>query len=157
MLREKPRPSRGETKRIYRSIKSPEGVKKRGRALIDFLRIEKTPVFSCFWIASLRQIGAQISPTSRRRTRRKLQTSISSALGDRKDLMFAVVTAKSPDVAIVVMTVFSAVIGNHSIAPITTWQNQISGRDLMNNLKNPVFFICTSSSNDCSKIRDNSS
>ena len=33
--------------------------------------------------------------------------------------MFAVVTAESLDVAIVVMTVFSAAIGNHSIAPGT--------------------------------------
>lgn len=66
--------------------------------------------------------------------------------------MFAVVTAKSSDAAIVVTTVFSAVIGNHSIAPITTWQNQISGRDLMNSLKNPIFFICTSSGSDYSEF-----
>ena len=145
-------PSRGVIKRIYRSIRKPEGVKKRGTALIDFLMIEKTPVFSCFWIASHRQIGAQISPTTRRRTKRKLQASISSALGDRNDLMFAVVRAKSPDAAIVVMTVFSAVIGNHRIAPIMTWQNQISGSDLMNSLRNPVFFICVSSGSDYSEF-----
>jgi hypothetical protein len=127
--------------RMYRIIRKPEGVKKRGIALSDLFRMEKTPAFSCFWIASHRNTGALTSPATRRRTIIKVHASIPRPFGDRNDSMFAVVTTESPDVDMSITRVFSDFIGNHRMMPITIWQNKNSGRALIHILKKPVCFV----------------